>query len=176
MNQVGRSIRCPSVRRSPDLEVLRLRSVHRAAADLRRGTPVVLTGDAPLILLAAETAGPRGLAELAALAAEPPVLLLAPMRAAAVLHQPVDRESPVVALHVSSELLTPELLRGLADPTASELLPTQPEPALVPELAASALILAKLAGCCLRCWRRRCVATAVPTCRGSVCSACRPPT
>ena len=41
--------------------VLRLRTVHRAAADLRRGTPRLLTGEAPLILLAAETAGPRGL-------------------------------------------------------------------------------------------------------------------
>ena len=39
----------------PDPDVLRLRSVHRAAADLRRGTPVLLTGEAPLILLAAET-------------------------------------------------------------------------------------------------------------------------
>jgi GTP cyclohydrolase II len=128
----------------PDSEVRRLRSVHRAAADLRRGAPVLLTGDLPLILLAAETAGPRGLAELAALAMKPPVLLLAPMRAAAVLHQPIDRESPVVALQVGSELLTPELLRGLADPTAERSLPTQPEPALVPELAGPALILAKL--------------------------------
>ena len=128
----------------PDPDVLRLRSVHRAAADLRRGTPVLLTGEAPLILLAAETAGPRGLAELAVLAAEPPVLLLAPMRAAAVLHRPAERGSPVVALHVSGELLTPELLRGLADPTVEGLLPTQPEPAPVPELAGAALILAKL--------------------------------
>jgi GTP cyclohydrolase II len=128
----------------PDPEVLRLRSVHRAAADLRRGTPVLLTGDAPLILLAAETAGPRGLVELAALAADPPVLLLAPMRAAAVLRQPIDRESSVVALHVSRELMTPELLRGLADPTAESLLPTRPEPALVPALAGPALVLAKL--------------------------------
>ncbi len=40
-----------------DPDVLRLRTVHRAAAELRRGIPVLLTGDAPLILLAAETAG-----------------------------------------------------------------------------------------------------------------------
>ena len=143
-DQVGGQSGANVTRAEPDPDVLRLRSVHRAAADLRRGTPVLLTGEAPLILLAAETAGPRGLAELAVLATEPPVLLLARMRAAAVLHQPAERGSPVVALHVSGELLTPELLRGLADPTVEGLLPTQPEPAPVPELAGAALILAKL--------------------------------
>jgi GTP cyclohydrolase II len=129
---------------TPDPEVLRLRTVHRAAADLRRGTPVLLTGETPLLLLAAETAGPRGLAELAMLAADPPVLLLAPMRAAAVLHRAVEPGSPVVALHIGSELLAPGPLRGLADPTIEEVLPAQPEPAPVPELAQAALILAKL--------------------------------
>jgi len=129
---------------APDPEVLRLRMVHRAAADLRRGTPVLLTGETPLLLLAAETAGPRGLAELAMLAADPPVLLLAPMRAAAVLHRAVEPGSPVVALHIGSELLAPGPLRGLADPTIEEVLPAQPEPAPVPELAQAALILAKL--------------------------------
>jgi len=129
---------------APDPEVLRLRTVHRAAADLRRGTPVLLTGETPLLLLAAETAGPRGLAELAMLAADPPVLLLAPMRAAAVLHRAVEPGSPVVALHIGSELLAPGPLRGLADPTIEEVLPAQPEPAPVPELAQAALILAKL--------------------------------
>jgi GTP cyclohydrolase II len=128
-----------------DPEVLRLRAVHRAAAELRRGTPVLLTGEASLILLAAETAGTRGLAELAALAAEPPVLLLAPVRAAAVLHRPLGQGSAAVALRLSTELLAPEPLRGLADPTVEELLPMQPDVAPVPELAASALILAKLA-------------------------------
>jgi GTP cyclohydrolase II len=129
---------------APDPEVLRLRTMHRAAADLRRGTPVLLTGEAPLLLLAAETAGPRGLAELAMLAADPPVLLLAPMRAAAVLHRAVEPGSPVVALHIGSELLAPGPLRGLADPTIEEVLPAQAEPAAVPELAQAALILAKL--------------------------------
>ena len=129
---------------TPDSEVLRLRMVHRAAADLRRGTPVLLTGEAPLILLAAETAGPRGLSELAALAAEAPVLLLAPMRAAAVLHRPLEPGAAAVAVHLSSELLAPAPLRGLADPTIEELLPVQPEPAPVPLLALPALTLAKL--------------------------------
>ena len=127
-----------------DAEVLRLRAVHRAAADLRRGTPVLLTGTTPLILLGAETAGPRGLEELAMLAAGPAVLLLAPMRAAAVLHRPVEPGSTVVALRLDSALLAPDSLRGMADPTVEEMLPVQPEPAPVPELAQPALTLAKL--------------------------------
>jgi GTP cyclohydrolase II len=130
---------------APDPQVLRLRDVHRAAAELRRGTPVLLMGKAPLILLAAETAGPRGLAELASLAAESPVLLLAPVRAAALLHRPLEQGIPAVALRLSTELLAPGPLRSLADPTVEELLPAQPEAAPVPELAPSALILAKLA-------------------------------
>jgi GTP cyclohydrolase II len=130
---------------APDPDVLRLRGVHRAAAELRRGTPVVLTGESSLILLAAETAGPHGLAELAALAAEPPVLLLAPVRAAAVLHRPLEQGTPAVALRLTTDLLAPGPLRGLADPTVDELLPTLPEAAPVPDLAPAALVLAKLA-------------------------------
>jgi GTP cyclohydrolase II len=130
---------------APDPDVLRLRDIHRAAAELRRGTPVLLLGKEPLVLLAAETAGPRGLAELASLAAEPPVLLLAPVRAAAVLHRPLEQGIAAVALRLSTELLAPGPLRGLADPTVDELLPATPEAAPVPELAPSALILAKLA-------------------------------
>ncbi len=130
---------------APDPKVLRLRTVHRAAADLRRGTPVLLTGASPLILLAAETASAHGLAELATLAAAAPVLLLAPMRAAAVLHRPVEPGPAVVALRLEGALLAPGPLRGLADPTVEELLPAQPEPAPAPELAQPALTLAKLA-------------------------------
>ena len=129
---------------APDPKVLRLRTVHRAAADLRRGTPVLLTGTSPLILLAAETASSHGLAELATLATAAPVLLLAPMRAAAVLHRPVEPGPAVVALRLEGALLAPGPLRGLADPTVKELLPVQPEPAPAPELAQQALTLAKL--------------------------------
>jgi GTP cyclohydrolase II len=73
------------------------------------------------------------------------MLLLAPMRAAAVLHQPIEPEAQVAALWLGKELLAPEPLRGLADPTLEELLPARPEPAPVPALAPAALILAKLA-------------------------------
>ncbi len=145
----------------PDAAALALRSVHRAAAELRRGTPVLLRdGDQLLVLAAAETVGARGLAELAALARTPPVLLLAPTRAAAVapaaLLPPALATLPraaesgtagsVVALRLPAALLEPAALRSLADPTLQRLLPQGfPEEILpAPPLGAAALALAKL--------------------------------
>ena len=121
-----------------DADVMRLRTVHRAAADLRRGIPVLLLGEAPLILLAAETAGPRGLEEFAALAGGPPALLLAPLRAAAVLHEPAEPEGSVVALDLGSGLPGLDLLRSLADPTLEALLPADP---LTPTMIALLMLI-----------------------------------
>lgn len=126
-----------------DPAALRMRRVHRAVADLRRGTPVLLRGDAELVVLAAETAEAPGLSELAALAAGPPVLLLAPARAASLLRRPVEPVGPAVALRAPG-LLDPSVVRGIADPTAPQLLPGHPELAATPELAGAALALAKL--------------------------------
>jgi GTP cyclohydrolase II len=141
----------------------RLRAVHRAVGELRRGTPVLLRApQGALCLAAAETVGARGLGELAAAAAAPPLLLLAPPRAAAVLHRPIAQcgggaeaaatarePTGVVALRLPPALLAPEALRGLADPTAEALLPPEagaPELApSVPALSGAALALAKLA-------------------------------
>ncbi len=138
-----------------DPAVLRLRAVHRAAADLRRGTPVLLQAAPALVLLGAETAGGRGLAELRHLAGDDPVLLLAPARAAAVLHRPVAQKAPsTLALRLPPALFSPAFLRGLADPTAEQMLPAEPEllpdwPPGSPEgsrdAAPAALALAKLA-------------------------------
>jgi GTP cyclohydrolase II len=126
-----------------DPAVASLRRVHRAAAELRRGTPVVLGGAVPLVVLAAETAG-GGLREFALLAGPNPVLLLAPVRAAAVLHRPVQQTEPV-ALRLSPSLFAPEILRSLADPTAEQLIPETPETGSAPALGGAALALAKLA-------------------------------
>ena len=142
IDPVGRlAVHAPSV---PDAETLRVRGVHRAIAELRRGTPVLLTGDAPLLLLAAETASASTLNELASLAAGAPVLLLAPMRAAAVLQRPVPQNVPAVALGLSERLLAPETLLSLADPTVEQMLPDQPVQAALPQLAQGALALVKL--------------------------------
>lgn len=134
--------------RLQDAEILpdrRARFVHRAAEDLRRGTPVLLLGAAPLVVLPAETAGARGLSELHALAGAAPVLLLAPSRAASLLGSR-PAEAAAVAFRTSPALLTPPVLLGLADPTAAQMLPDAPLPAgAPPALAGAALALAKLA-------------------------------
>ena len=129
-----------------DLAAARLRAVHRAATDLRRGIPVVLEGDPPLLLLAAETASPAGLDEFARLAPAPPVLLLAPVRAAAVLRRPTGPAGgPPVALALPGPLLTQDALARLADPVLDQVLPAVPEAVAAPAGAPAALALAKLA-------------------------------
>jgi GTP cyclohydrolase II len=134
----------------PDAAALSMRAVHRAVSDLRRGTPVLLRGpEGCLAVAAAETVGARGLAELAAVAPAPAVLLLAPVRAAAVLHRPVPQhgaagEDGAVALRLSPALLDPKALLSLADPVAEQMLPETPERVAVPPLAAAAIALAKL--------------------------------
>ncbi len=135
----------------PDAAALALRAVHRAVAELRRGTPVLVRdGNHLLVIAAAETLGARGLAEIAATAEAPPLLLLAPARAAALAPpspRPAGEAEEAVALRLPPTLLDPALLRSLADPTAERLLPdsARPERAPVPALAAAALALAKLA-------------------------------
>ncbi|WP_232476899.1 GTP cyclohydrolase II [Roseomonas sp. KE0001] len=156
----------------PDAAALALRAVHRAVSELRRGTPVLLVpsglggagpggGERPLLVAAAETVGARGLAEIAAAGLPPPVLLLSPARAAAVLQRPVLAEEPpaglsagpsperrmeegVAALRLPDGLLDPASLRRLADPVAEQLLPERPEQVSPPGLAAAGLALAKL--------------------------------
>ncbi|QXM26024.1 GTP cyclohydrolase II [Elioraea tepida] len=127
-----------------------LRPVHRAVAELRRGAAALLVASNPRsawLVAAAELASPATLSRLAALGAAPPVLLLAPTRAAAVLQgpAPVGAGAPAVAFRLPPGV-TPALLRSLADPTA-EPPQTRPEPApLVPvEAAAASIQLAKLA-------------------------------
>ena len=129
----------------PDPDALRLRAVYRAAADLRRGVPVLLAAEERYVVLAAEAAGARGLAELAMLAPEDPLLLLAPTRAAAVLRRPVERGVAAVALRLPAALLDPDALRALADPTAEQVPATLEPVATGPAVAAAALDLAKLA-------------------------------
>ena len=126
--------------------------MHRAAAELRRGTPVLLRGgDHALVVAAAETVGAPGLAELAALAKAPAMLLLARGRAATVAPTPALRpvqgvEEAAVALRLPPSLLDPAMLRSLADPTADRLPEgSRTERVPAPPLAAAALALAKLA-------------------------------
>jgi len=139
---------------TPDAQTQSLRQVHRAAAELRRGTPVLLKGsEGGLLVAAAETVSARGLAEVADGAVGASVLLLAPVRAAAVLHRPVlhgasaadPAEKGVVALRLPlGGMPAPEALRSLVDPTAEQLLPEAREIIPPPVHAGAALALAKL--------------------------------
>jgi GTP cyclohydrolase II len=133
-------------------ETLALRAVHRAVRSCGAAHPsccAALAGQA-LVVAAAETVSAPGLAEIATLAGVPPVLLLAPVRAAAMLQRPVPLSAPeegVVALRLPPALTSPERLRGLADPTGELLLGPEGqsmELAAQPPLAAAALALAKL--------------------------------
>ncbi len=132
-----------------DVETKRLRALHRAIGDVRRGVPVLLTGRQDFVICPAETMTIRALADIAALAASPPMLLLAPARASALIGQALRQDQPAVALALDPSALDPAILRRLADPTLAEhWLPSGATPARLdpaPEESAAALALAKYA-------------------------------
>ena len=137
----------PSQELAPDPRRLAMRRVHRAISDLRRGTPVlIIQNDAALLVGAAETLGASGLADIASGGLAAPVLLLAPVRAAALLRRPVTQgdDQTVVALRLPAAALDPASLRGFADPTAETLLPNEADQLTSPPLAGAGLALAKL--------------------------------
>ncbi len=114
---------------------LRLRLVHRAASDLRRGVPVVLGGDEPLLIVAAETAGVDALVELEAMSGVHPVLILAPARAAAILRAPMSADTEAVAVSLPDSVHSVDFYQSIADPMAPQqavrdLLQAVPTPAL----------------------------------------------
>lgn len=128
-----------------DAETLTLRQIHRAASELRRGVPVVLRGESTLCLLAAETASPQAIAELTSLGVDAPILLLAPIRAAAAIRQSVDIGAPVTAVRMPAELMVPDTLRALADPTLPQKRITEAfETVAAPADGSAALNLIKL--------------------------------
>jgi GTP cyclohydrolase II len=126
------------------MHVAQLRAVHRATSELRRGTPVVLTGDHPLVLVAVETVSHRAIEELTAISTDPPVMLLAPARATAVLGRRVRPRSQAVAVQVLDILADSDALRAMADPTLDQEVRKLPVEAPSPPLARAALALAKL--------------------------------
>jgi len=132
------------------LSVSRLRAVQRAATDLRRGVPVLLAGDKPLAILAAETADVAGLQELASLSNEPPVLILSPARAVTFLRRPADAGAQAVAVRLPHDLLIPGVLlpgvlRQMADPSAHQTIVGDGATLPPAKLAPAALKLLKLA-------------------------------
>ncbi|MGH7086159.1 MAG: GTP cyclohydrolase II, partial [Acetobacteraceae bacterium] len=133
----------------PDAAALARRRVQRVAAELVTGTPVVLTGKGGEVLLAAETACVRGIAEFKAVAAGAGVILLTPARGAAFLDgDEVKQEqagAEAIALALDRVPLTPEVLLGLADPTLGTPLPAGVAMVPPPASASAALTLVKSA-------------------------------
>ena len=127
---------------APVTDGIRLRHVRRAVSDIRQGVPVVITGATPLVVLAAETATPASIMEWRQAAAGPGVLIVAPIRAAAVTHHPVPPEGPA-AVSLPAGPLTPVGLLALADPTHRQ--GAAVSVAQVPPSGDAALRLAKLA-------------------------------
>ena len=122
----------------------RLRRLHRAASDLRRGVPVLLEGPHPLLILGAETAGVASLEAYLRLGVTPPAILLAPVRAAAALRRAIDGNIEVASALLPPALANPEALRGLADPTAKQPTTTGMDLIEAPPAAAAAIALAKI--------------------------------
>src|SRR3954451_22076174 len=124
---------------------LRLRQIHRAASDLRRGVPVVLDGPVPQLVLAAETAGVEGLAELEAIAGAELMLILAAARAAAILRKPMPAGAEAVAVSLPPFLRNISIFQNLVDPTAKQpLVRDAVEVNVDAQAAAAALALAKI--------------------------------
>jgi GTP cyclohydrolase II len=106
----------PEADPSPGHVRQRLRLIHRAASELRRGVPVVIGGDKPLVVLAAETAGADGLAELEQILGAQPSLILAPARASAVTRTPVLADSNEITVQLPASLRRIEIYQALANP------------------------------------------------------------
>jgi GTP cyclohydrolase II len=125
---------------------LNLRQVHRAASDLRRGVPVVLGGDAPLLILSAETGGTDELLELGTISGASPMLILAPARAAAILRAPMAANGGAVAVRLPDSFDNIQVYQSLADPLAVQpAVRDMLRPVPTPRLADAAIGLAKIA-------------------------------
>ncbi len=133
--------RLPVAAGAPDLS---FRQVHRAIAELRRGVPVIVDGNAPLLVLAAEGASMAGLREMAALATGGACLVLAGRRAADFSGRSV-LDDALLAFALPDGGLDPGRIRGIADPTVEQLAAEPPVEVELPGLADAGLLLAKLA-------------------------------
>lgn len=124
---------------------LRLRRVHRAASELRRGVPVVIEGTRPMLAVSAETGGSDAVVEIAA-AGGTPVLVLSPPRAATVLRAPMQAGATAVGVALPEAARDAKVLRQLADPIApAPILAEKPQVATPPADADAAIQLAKIA-------------------------------
>ncbi len=121
----------------------RLGPVRAAILALRQGGAVVLRAATPLMIVAAETASDSSLAGLAARGSGPMRVLLTGSRGGTLLGDVFGAADPV-ALWLPASDRQPDMVRGLADPVLEQA-EQRWSRAPVPEAAAAALTLAKLA-------------------------------
>jgi GTP cyclohydrolase II len=123
----------------------RLRKIHCAASELRRGVPIIVDGDVPLLLIGAETASVDSLAEMEMISGMRPIMLMAPSQAAALLRTPVSLGLTAAAISLPTSCCPIELYQSMADPTILQPL-TRPSLRLmpVPAGANAAIGLAKI--------------------------------
>jgi GTP cyclohydrolase II len=106
---------------------------------------VVLDDPAPLLVLAAETAGVEGLAELEAISGAALMLILAPARAAAILRKPMPAQAEAVAVSLPPFLRNIPTFQSLVDPTAKQpAIRDAVETEVDAQAATAALALAKI--------------------------------
>ncbi len=96
-------------------------------------------------MLAVETADIIGFQELASVSSEAPILILSPVRAAAFLGRPASGADEPVAVRLPPDLLRPDLMREVADPSADQTIVKEAETVPAPGTAVAALRLLKLA-------------------------------
>lgn len=120
------------------------RQVHRAIAELRRGVPVIVEGNSPLLVLAAEGASMAGLQEMAALAVGDGCLVVAGRRAADISGRSV-LDDALLAFALPDGGLDPGRIHGIADPTVEQFVTEPLIEVEAPGLAGAGLLLAKLA-------------------------------
>lgn len=129
---------------APVVQDVSFRQVHRAIAELRRGVPVIVEGEGPLLVLAAEGASMAGLQEMAALAGGEGCLVVAGRRAADISGRSV-LDDALLAFALPDGGLDPGRIHGIADPTVEQFAAEPLVEVEVPGLAGAGLLLAKLA-------------------------------
>ena len=95
---------------------LHVRQVNRAASDLRRGIPVILSGDTDLAILAVETSSVDTLVEFESLSDDQSHLLMSRTRAAAVIQDFASFDSEVALAKILTPVHRAKIYQALANP------------------------------------------------------------
>jgi GTP cyclohydrolase II len=124
----------------------RMRSLQYGMAARAAGLPIILAGKRPILASPAESATQLHLNEMLELGISEATLLLAAGRAAGLGHSSTFPPDTMLGFRIRLDDISPEELRGLADPTLPQLLKKLGEPVAVPMTSEIAVRLAKRRG------------------------------